>query len=113
MDQSLKPDNEGGKFSFSCCRRLLHRHARAIELHKVQLGFVVHPTWNHRHDQHTGRGRDSEHVDRHRVSQVLCRKPREIGQGSWDGISRVVRNEIVTWYYPPAMCRRIAAENVR
>jgi hypothetical protein len=39
-------------------------HTRAIELHKVQLGFVVHPTWNHRHDQHiqesTGRGRDSE-----------------------------------------------------
>ena len=57
---------------------------RAIELHKVQLGFVVHPIWNHRRDQHTGRGRDSEQVDRYRVSQVLCRKPREIGQGSWD-----------------------------
>ena len=59
-------------------------HARAIELHKVKLGFVVHPIWNHRRDQHTGRGRDSEQVDRYRVSQVLCRKPREIGQGSWD-----------------------------
>ena len=39
-------------------------HTRAIELHKVQLGFVVHSTRNHRHDQHiqesTGRGRDSE-----------------------------------------------------
>jgi hypothetical protein len=39
-------------------------HTRTIELHKVQLGFVVHPTRNHRHDQHiqesTGRGRDSE-----------------------------------------------------